>query len=95
MEVPRPASSVTQVLERVQLFLPVAGLVDLARERAKVEKQLEGCAKQLAALRQRLANEEFRRKAPPEVVEREEARAQEVANQSEQLRTNLAGLPKA
>ena len=95
MEVPRPASSVTQVLERVQLFLPVAGLVDLARERAKLEKQLEGCTKQLAALRQRLANEEFRRKAPPEVVEREEARAQEVANQSEQLRTNLAGLPKA
>jgi valyl-tRNA synthetase len=95
MALPRPAGSVTQVLERLELFLPVAGLVDLARERAKLEKQLQGCSQQLAAVRQRLTNEEFRRKAPPEVVEREEARAQELLHQSEVLRVNLAGLREA
>jgi valyl-tRNA synthetase len=94
VELPRPVGSVTQVLERLQLFLPVADLVDVARERVKLEKQLQGCEQQLTNVRQRLANEEFLRKAPAEVVEREEARAQELANQSELLRTNLAGLPK-
>ena len=92
VEVPRPAGSITQVLDRLQVFVPVADLVDIARERARLEKQLEDCQRQLTAVEGRLANEEFRSKAPSEVVERETERAGELRTQAEALKTNLAGL---
>jgi len=92
VEVPRPRGAVTQVLDRLQVFVPVADLVDIARERARLEKQFEDCQRQLSAVEGRLANQEFRSKAPPEVVERESERAEELRTQAEALRSNLAGL---
>ncbi len=92
VELPRPPASALQVLDSLQVFVPLADLVDLSRERTKLEKQLTERRKHLATAEARLANEEFRRKAPAEVLERTEGRAQELRAQVEALKENLAGL---
>ncbi|MGH7653069.1 MAG: valine--tRNA ligase [Gemmatimonadaceae bacterium] len=78
----------------LELVLPLAGIVDLAKESAKLEYELSGLEKQLAALRGRLANEKFTSKAPPEIVDAERAKEREWSSRAGQLhakRKELAG----
>ena len=76
----------------LELVLPLAGVVDLAKEAAKIANELGGLEKQLGALRGRLSNEKFTSKAPPEVVEGERAKEREWSARSEQLRAKLKEL---
>lgn len=57
-----------QVLETVEVILPLAGAVNLAEERARLEKERQKLQKDLEGLRRRLDNLEFVSKAPAEVV---------------------------
>jgi valyl-tRNA synthetase len=86
-----PAAA-TQLVGQVELLVPLAGLIDLGAERARLAREEEKLAKELAKLESRLANEGFVAKAPPEVVARERARIAELgaarttlARQREQL----------
>ena len=93
---PAPSGAAAHaVLARgLELVLPLAGMVDLAKESAKLEHELGGLEKQLAALRGRLANEKFTSKAPPEIVDAERAKEREWTSRAEQLhakRKELAG----
>jgi valyl-tRNA synthetase len=72
--------------------LPLAGVVDLEKESAKLGNELGGLEKQLNALRGRLANEKFTSKAPPEIVDAERAKEREWSARSEQLRAKLQEL---
>ncbi|HUP54185.1 MAG TPA: valine--tRNA ligase, partial [Methylomirabilota bacterium] len=62
-----------------------------ALERARLERELAEAETWLAAARERLANEAFMAKAPPNVVEGARAREAELADQVERLRDRLAG----
>jgi len=57
-----------------QVVLPLAGLVDVDKECARLRGELASLDKQLGALRGRLANENFVTRAKPEVVEAERAK---------------------
>jgi len=77
---------------RVSAFIPLAGVVDVAAERPRLEKAIAETAEQLARTEQKLANAEFRERAPAEVVAKEEARRGELAAAVAKLRTQLAEL---
>ncbi len=76
----------------LELVLPLAGVVDLAKECAKLRNELAGLEKQLGALRGRLANEKFTGKAPIEVVDAERAKEREWSARAEQLHTKVRDL---
>jgi valyl-tRNA synthetase len=61
---------VTLVVAPVEISLPLAGLVDLEAERARLEKELEETRSQIERLEKLLASP-FAHKAPPDVVEKE------------------------
>jgi valyl-tRNA synthetase len=61
---------VTLVVAPVEISLPLAGLVDLEAERARLEKELEEARSQIERLEKLLASP-FAHKAPPDVVEKE------------------------
>jgi len=63
----------------------LAGLVDLAKECARVSADLAQLEKQLGALEQRLANESFVSRARPDVVEGERKKLEEWSTRREQL----------
>jgi valyl-tRNA synthetase len=76
----------------LELVLPLAGVVDLAKESAKLTNELAGLEKQLAALRGRLSNEKFTAKAPPELVDAERAKEREWTARAEQLHAKVREL---
>ncbi len=57
-----------------EVFLPLAGLFDPAKERDKRNKELKGLEAEMAKITARLKDQQFLKKAPPEVVKREESR---------------------
>eukprot|EP00611_Tribonema_gayanum_P024659 TRINITY_DN5492_c0_g2_i2.p1 TRINITY_DN5492_c0_g2~~TRINITY_DN5492_c0_g2_i2.p1 ORF type:complete len:812 (-),score=334.59 TRINITY_DN5492_c0_g2_i2:58-2274(-) len=77
------------VQDGLEAYLPLAGMVDSAKEKARLAKQAEKIQKDIAALSGRLNSSGFADKAPPAVVEA--TRAQLVEMQ-DKLATVLASM---
>ena len=65
---------VTAVLPVGRVVLPMAGLFDLDAERARLAKQIGEAQDEVQRIERKLANEQFRSRAPTEVVAKEEER---------------------
>ena len=89
-----PATAAAHVVlpKGLELVLPLAGIVDLEKESAKLKNEAGGLEKQLSALRGRLANEKFTSKAPPELVDAERAKEREWTARVEQLHAKVKEL---
>ena len=89
-----PAGAAAHAVLRsgVEVVLPLAGVVDLGKECARLRGELAGLEKQLSALRARLDNESFVAKAPAEIVEAERARAREWSVRRDQLQAKVRSL---
>jgi len=92
VNLPTPEASAAEVMGGMQVFVPLAGLIDLEVEREKTRKQIESAEKQLAGIKARLANASFVEKAPKEVVDRERTRAEELRKEMENLHAHLKEL---
>jgi valyl-tRNA synthetase len=68
------------------------GLVDLAAERTRLEKTVEGIEKERDSLAQRLANPNFTERAKPEAVEKARSDHEAKAAEAERLRAALERL---
>ncbi|HVY12368.1 MAG TPA: class I tRNA ligase family protein, partial [Alphaproteobacteria bacterium] len=85
---PAPKGSAQAVLGKVTFIMPLADIIDLDAERARLEKERGKIAEEINKLSQKLANPQFTDKAPAEVVEEHQQRL-------EAARTTLAGLDAA
>jgi valyl-tRNA synthetase len=74
-----PAESASDVVGEVEVVLVLAGLVDLAQERARLAKEIRKHEGELAGLERKLADSGFLAKAPEAVVAKERARRDELA----------------
>ena len=74
------------------LFLPLEGLIDLDKERARLSAELERIESQLRSTEARLANEQFVSRAPAEVVQREREKAENFRARAERLSDMLKAL---
>ncbi len=88
----RPRGAASAVLEDAEIFVPLEGLVDVQAELKKLAKEEAKVLKELERVKGRLENENFLKKAPAEVVEKEKTRAQQLEEKLERLRTNMARL---
>jgi valyl-tRNA synthetase len=64
-----PKGTVALAIQGATMGLPLADVIDIAEERARLEKALGKLAKELGGLRGRLNNPKFAASAPAEVVE--------------------------
>lgn len=62
----------------VEIFVPLAGLIDVEAERARLDKARAKVAKELARIEKKLSNESFLARAPEAVVEKEKAKLAEL-----------------
>ena len=74
-EVERSPDTVRRVVRDFQIHVPLAGIVDRAKEAARVRRDIDKLARRRSAIQARLANPSFVERADPAVVE--DARAQE------------------
>ena len=83
-----PKGTVSIPAEGASFGLPLAGIIDIAEEKARLEKTLGKLAKELGGLRGRLNNPKFVASAPEEVVE--EARENLAAREGEEAKLQEA-----
>ena len=78
-----PKGSITLALDGAAFAIPLAGLIDIAEEKARLSKTMEKLAKEIGGLKGRLHNPNFVASAPEDVVEEVksnlEAREEEAA----------------
>ncbi len=91
-EAAKPDQAATEVIAGAEVYVPLAGLIDLDAERERLGKRIAKERQFLAGLEKKLSNEGFTSKAPAEVVERERARAEETRETLAALEKNLADL---
>ena len=87
----KPSGHVALVIGPVEVYLPLADLVDLAEERIRLGKALAEVESQIARLEKLLASP-FAEKAPAEVVQKEREKLAGYRETAEKLKTQLAGL---
>ena len=85
------ANSASVVSGEVVAYLPLAGLVDLDAERARLQKDLDALEGRIAGSRARLDGE-FAQKAPAPVVAREREKLAEMEGEAAQVREHLSRL---
>jgi valyl-tRNA synthetase len=88
-----PRSGVASaVLSEAQVVVPLAGMIDLDAERTRLSSQVAEAEGEVRRLEAKLGNDQFRSKAPAEVVAREEERLAAARSRAEGLRQRLAEL---
>ena len=83
---------VTAVTDNARMFMPMADLVDLEKERARLQKELANAEKQLQGQIAKLANQNFVTRAPEAVVNVEREKQAKLEALIENLKANLAHL---
>jgi valyl-tRNA synthetase len=82
---------VTLVVGPVEIFLPLGGMVDIAAERDRLEKELQEVESQVHRLEDLLSSP-FTEKAPPPVVQKEREKLAAYRDTAERLKTQLQSL---
>ncbi|GAA3974349.1 valine--tRNA ligase [Actinomadura viridis] len=82
-------------VEGVTVRLDTAGVIDVAAERKRLEKDLAAARKDADQARRKLANESFMAKAPEAVVAKNRDRLSQSEADIERLESQLAALPSA
>lgn len=89
-----PEEAVTAVIDGAVLYLPLAGLVDVQQELARLRKELQKLDKEVERVQKKLANRQFVERAPAAVVEEEREKERAYVSQREQVRERLAVLER-
>jgi valyl-tRNA synthetase len=74
-EPPKGAAQI--VLDEATVFLPLAGLIDIAKERARLTKELDKAKAEAERIEKKLANPQFVSRADPAVIEEQRAKLAE------------------
>ena len=88
----KPTASASVVVGRCEVFVPLAGMIDLEQERERLRGEIAEKEDFLEGVKQKLNNRQFVNKAPDEVVERERQKKKDATAELERLQDNLADL---
>ena len=85
----KPDQSATAVVQKMELFVPLKGLIDLDQEIARLSKRLDELKGHLAGVEKKLANENFVNRAPQNVVAHEKQNLQDMTAEFDLVKANL------
>lgn len=85
----RPELSASAVVQGIELYMPLADLIDIDVEKERLGKEIARLEKQLVGLNQKLTNEKFISRAPREVVEKEQQKKADWEINLNKLQKNL------
>ena len=93
-DVEAPSDAVTSVITGAEIYLPLAGLINIEDEIARLEKEAEKLQQEVDRVEKKLSNEKFVAKAPAAVVEAERAKGADYQAQREAVLERIAILKK-
>jgi len=88
----RPGKALAWVVKGAEVFLPLAGVVDVDEEITRLEKVAMELEKDLERTEKRLSDEEFLSKAPEDIVEKQKKRQEENSEKLQTIRKRIAML---
>ncbi len=86
----KPATSASAVVEGSEIFVPLEGVIDLEKERERIENEIERLEGFLKQINGKLNNDGFVNNAPDEVVERERQKKEDTENNLAKLNEILS-----
>ena len=86
---PVPAKAASTLAAGVEIYVPLAGLIDFDLETARLTKELKKATKELGQIEKKLANEKFLANAPEDVVLKEKGKQEEMAAKVAKFGENL------
>jgi valyl-tRNA synthetase len=90
-----PAGSVQLLVRGEIAALPLAGVIDVAAERARLEKELAKIADDISRIDKKLGNADFMARAPEDVVDEQRERREEALDRESKVRAALDRLKGA
>jgi len=91
----KPTQAASAVLEGVEIYLPLKGLIDLDKEVARLEKEISQATLDQQILNAKLSNPGFTGKAPAQVVAKERERLELIIARSAALEERLRELKES
>lgn len=87
-----PEQTMSAVVTGAELYLPLAGLINIEQEVARLEKELAHLTKEVERVDKKLANEGFVSKAPAKVIEEEKAKRLDYAEKRSKVLERMTEL---
>lgn len=85
----KPENAARIAIGSIEIHIPLEGLIDADKERARLEKELEEKRIYIASLDQKLSNAEFTKKAPSHVVDTMRKNKEDAEHACETLQSEL------
>lgn len=88
----KPENAMAAVVTGIEVYLPLAGLIDVEKETQRLSKELAAMEKDLQRARGKLNNAGFLAKAPEDVIAKERAKYEELSGKIEAVKKRMAYL---
>ena len=88
----KPENAMAAVVTGIEVYLPLAGLIDVEKETQRLSKELAAMEKDLQRTGGKLNNAGFLAKAPEDVIAKERAKYEELSGKIEAVKKRMAYL---
>lgn len=85
----RPQQSAMAVVSGIEIFIPLSGLIDLEKEKQRLNKEISNTEIELQRCQQKMNNSDFVKRAPEKEIEKIKERLKEAESKKERLKDNL------
>jgi valyl-tRNA synthetase len=85
----KPDHAASAVIKDAEIFVPLEGLIDLEQERLRLEKELSFVTALLDKTNKKLSNEDFLKRAPKNIIEKEKTKREDYQKMVGKLNKNL------
>ena len=92
LKIKKPSQSAVAVVNNIELFIPLTGLIDLDKEKNRLENQIQDIVGRLNSVNSKLNNKNFISRAPENVVKNEQIKQKKYLLSLEKLKINLKSL---
>ena len=90
----KPDQAATAVIDTMEIFIPLKGLIDINKEISRLEKQVLDMNGRLSAVSKKLENKNFIDRAPKDIIAHEQKKQIDYNEQLQKLQDNLNSLIK-
>ncbi len=91
-EIKKPVPCFTDIIENAEIYMPLAGGIELEYEKNRLQKILDKTIKDAEIVAQKLNSQDFIKRAPTDIVEKEKLKLENINNIIKRIKRNLESL---
>ena len=93
-KIPKPENAATIVVNNIEIFIPLTGLIDVNIELDRLKNKMQDLEKRINNVKNKLDNKNFIERAPKDVVAHEQSKYDSYLKDYNKLKTNFDNLNK-